>query len=109
MPFNYQTVQYRSLQGRSVVITGGASGIGEEMVKAFVAQGARVSLHRHRCRKGRGPGFGNRRFVPQVRRDRYPSPAGKPGPCRAEHHGIDVLVNNAGKDDRHDMAAGRAG
>ena len=44
MSFDYQTVHYRSLEGRSVVITGGASGIGEEMVKAFVAQGSRVSL-----------------------------------------------------------------
>ena len=44
MPFDYTTVRYRSLEGRSVVITGGASGIGEEMVKAFVAQGARVSF-----------------------------------------------------------------
>ena len=28
MAFDYMTVQYRSLQDRSVVITGGASGIG---------------------------------------------------------------------------------
>ena len=44
MAFDYTSVQYRSLGSRSVVITGGASGIGEEMVKAFVAQGARVSF-----------------------------------------------------------------
>ena len=44
MPFDYQTVLYRSLEKRSVVITGGASGLGEEMVKAFVAQGSRVSF-----------------------------------------------------------------
>ena len=44
MAFDYTTVQYRSLQDRSVVITGGASGIGEEIVRAFAAQGARVSF-----------------------------------------------------------------
>ena len=44
MAFDYMTVQYRSLQDRSVVITGGASGIGEEIVRAFAAQGARVSF-----------------------------------------------------------------
>ena len=44
MPFDDTSVQYRSLQNRSVVITGGASGIGEEMVRAFVAQGARDLL-----------------------------------------------------------------
>ena len=41
---DYTSVRYRSLENRSVVITGGASGIGEEMVKAFVAQGARVTF-----------------------------------------------------------------
>src|SRR5688572_13612732 len=44
MSFDYTSVQYRSLQSRSVVITGGASGIGEEIVRAFVTQGARVSF-----------------------------------------------------------------
>ena len=44
------------LQNRSVVITGGASGIGEEMVKAFVAQGARVSFIDIDAETGRGPG-----------------------------------------------------
>ena len=33
---------YPSLQGRVVLITGGASGIGEKLVEAFVAQGSRV-------------------------------------------------------------------
>ena len=42
---------------RSVVITGGASGIGEEIVKAFVAQGARVSFIDIDAEEGRGPGF----------------------------------------------------
>jgi NAD(P)-dependent dehydrogenase (short-subunit alcohol dehydrogenase family) len=78
MSFDYTSVQYRSLQNRSVVITGGASGIGEEMVKAFVAQGARVS------------------FI-DIAEDMGESLASDKG-------GIDILVNNAGKDDRHDMS-----
>ncbi|MEK1929997.1 MAG: SDR family NAD(P)-dependent oxidoreductase, partial [Pararhizobium sp.] len=40
----YDTVRYSSLEGRAVLITGGASGIGAEMVKAFAAQGAKVSF-----------------------------------------------------------------
>ena len=33
------------LEGRSVLVTGGNSGIGAATVKAFAAQGARVVLH----------------------------------------------------------------
>ena len=39
----YDSVRYASLAGRSVLITGGASGIGAEMVRAFASQGAIVS------------------------------------------------------------------
>jgi D-xylose 1-dehydrogenase len=35
---------YPSLRGRSVVVTGGASGIGECIVEAFASQGARVAF-----------------------------------------------------------------
>ena len=35
---------YPSLRGRSVVVTGGASGIGEYIVEAFARQGARVAF-----------------------------------------------------------------
>ncbi|MBV1704668.1 MAG: SDR family oxidoreductase [Hyphomicrobiales bacterium] len=43
-PPPYASVAYRSLAGRHVVVTGGASGIGAELVRAFVAQGACVSF-----------------------------------------------------------------
>ena len=33
---------YPSLRGKTVFITGGAQGIGAEIVRAFAAQGARV-------------------------------------------------------------------
>ncbi len=35
---------YPSLKGKSVIITGGASGVGSEIVQAFAAQGARVGF-----------------------------------------------------------------
>lgn len=37
-------VTYRSLKGQSVLITGGASGIGADMVRAFAEQGCRVGF-----------------------------------------------------------------
>ena len=39
-----QLARYPSLTGRGVVITGGATGIGEELVTQFVAQGAQVGF-----------------------------------------------------------------
>jgi NAD(P)-dependent dehydrogenase (short-subunit alcohol dehydrogenase family) len=38
------TARYASLLGRTVVVTGGASGIGAEIVKAFAKQGCRVAF-----------------------------------------------------------------
>jgi len=40
----YDSVRYASLAGRCVLITGGASGIGAEMVRAFASQGACVAF-----------------------------------------------------------------
>src|SRR5690606_1223130 len=44
LEMTYETVRYESLSGRHVVITGGASGIGAEMVHAFRAQGASIDF-----------------------------------------------------------------
>ena len=42
---NYsENVSYHSLKNKIVAITGGASGIGEELVRAYVNQGARVAF-----------------------------------------------------------------
>ncbi len=96
---DYQSVRYASLAGRGVLITGGASGIGAEMVKAFVAQGARVSfidIDDAEAAKSQGARYlhcdvtdiaGLRAAVAQVE---------AAGP-------IDVLINNAARDDRHAM------
>jgi NAD(P)-dependent dehydrogenase (short-subunit alcohol dehydrogenase family) len=104
MPFNYDSVRYSSLENRAVLITGGASGIGAEMVTAFTGQGAHVSFididagEGARVAAATGAAFHEcnitdtfalRRVIAEVEQARG---------------GIDVLVNNAGKDDRHAMS-----
>ena len=101
MPSPFDTVRYQSLADRTVLITGGASGIGEAFVRAFRAQGSKVAFLDIDAGKGgrvadeTGALFRScdvtdiaalRRTIAQV---------------EAERGGIDVLVNNAGKDDRH--------
>jgi D-xylose 1-dehydrogenase len=39
-----ETATYPDLAGRSVVVSGGASGIGAEIVRAFARQGSRVGF-----------------------------------------------------------------
>lgn len=104
MTFDYATVQYRSLENRSVVVNGGASGIGEEMVKAFVAQGSKVSFIDIARDAGEAlAGATDASFHPC---DVTDIPALRETLARIEDErgGVDVLVNNAGKDDRHDLA-----
>lgn len=104
-----QRASYPSLRGKVVVITGGASGIGEAMVRAFVAQDSHVvfldiqdevalSLARQMESTNRiGPVYyhcdltdiGGLRAVAGKILDRFES--------------VDVLVNSAGDDRRHSI------
>ena len=104
MTFDYATVQYRSLENRSVVITGGASGIGEEMVRAFVAQGSKVSFVD--IARDAGEALAAATGASFHPCDVTDIPALRDALARIEDErgGVDVLVNNAGKDDRHDLA-----
>jgi D-xylose 1-dehydrogenase len=100
---------YPSLRARHVFISGGSSGIGAGLVRAFAAQGARVSF----C--GTRAGGGDDLIAEAVA-------AGHPRPwygacdvrdaegyqaflaaAIARDGPIRVLVNNAGRDDRHTM------
>lgn len=97
----YASVRYASLEGRKVLVTGGASGIGAEMVAAFVAQGAHVAFLDNDLVGGEATatttGAG---FYPCDLTDIAALRATIAG-IQAEHGTIEVLVNNAGRDDRH--------
>jgi NAD(P)-dependent dehydrogenase (short-subunit alcohol dehydrogenase family) len=103
MPTSYDSVRYTSLQGRTVLVTGGASGIGAEMVTAFAAQGANVALIDIDADAGRKVAASTEAMFAAC--DITDIPALRSAIANVERAcgGIDVLVNNAGKDDRHAM------
>jgi NAD(P)-dependent dehydrogenase (short-subunit alcohol dehydrogenase family) len=99
------TVRYRSLEGRSVLITGGASGIGAAIVEAFAQQGARVSFLDVDAAAGHALAL--RTGVKFVECDLLDIAALRKSVAAVEaaQDGIGVLVNNAGKDDRQAFAS----
>ncbi len=100
----YHSVSYRSLEGRSVLITGGASGIGAALVEAFAAQKAKVAFLD--IDVAAGAALSERVGARFVECDLTDIAALRAAVARieAEQDGIDVLVNNAGKDDRQPLA-----
>jgi D-xylose 1-dehydrogenase len=101
--------RYTSLKGRVVFVSGGSSGIGAELVRAFAAQGSKVAF----C--GTKPD-GGKPLLDELVAAGHAAPwygacdvrdvaayqallarvASEVGPVR-------VLINNAGRDDRHKM------
>jgi NAD(P)-dependent dehydrogenase (short-subunit alcohol dehydrogenase family) len=97
---------YPSLKDRTVVITGGASGIGEAIVRHFVAQGSRVGFLDIDVAAAEKlvselPA-GQVTFENRDLRDVGAIRAGIDA-IRQRFGPITVLVNNAARDDRHDM------
>ncbi|WP_062119782.1 SDR family NAD(P)-dependent oxidoreductase [Aureimonas sp. AU40] len=98
---------YPSLRGRSVFVTGGASGIGAEIVGAFAEQEARVGFVDIDGAAGEALATRWREAGAEVRFERcdvtdieglrsgFASLAATLGPA-------EILVNNAALDDRHD-------
>ncbi len=103
----FQFARYPSLAGRSVLVSGGATGIGEAIVRAFAAQGAKVGFIDMLEREGTelaaelaGQGA-SIRFTPVDVTDIAALQAAI-GQMAAALGPITVLVNNAANDDRHD-------
>jgi len=99
----YDTVRYHSLEGRNVLITGGASGIGEAMVAAFRAQGAKVSFLDIDETAGKATVEATGAEFHACDLTDIPALRAAVAKVEAKHGAVDVLVNNAGKDDRHRM------
>ena len=102
--------RYPSLAGRTVLITGGATGIGATLVEQFAAQDARVGFLdidraaglalAERLRGATTPPL----FVPVDLTD-IPALQGAIGQVRAAFGPITVLLNNAANDRRHSVAS----
>jgi NAD(P)-dependent dehydrogenase (short-subunit alcohol dehydrogenase family) len=96
----YDSVRYASLQDRSVLITGGASGIGAEMVAAFASQGSRVSFLDIDEAAGRALAEQAKASFLACDVTDIAALRNAIAAVESSHSGIDVLINNAGKDDR---------
>ena len=96
--------QYPSLDGKNVLVTGGASGIGAEIVRAFAGQGARVGFLDldDEASAALAADLGDAvSFELCDLRDIDALRAGI-GALRDRLGPAQVLVNNAARDDRHD-------
>ncbi len=98
---------YPSLRDRVVLVTGGASGIGEKIVEAFARQGAKVVFLDIQDAEAE-------RVLAAIQASGWPAPTylrcdvtdiGALRQCAEStaslFGGIDILVNNAGNDTRH--------
>lgn len=100
---------YPSLQGRKVLITGGATGIGEAFVIGFAEQGVQVAFLDIQDQAAAD-------LCARISANGYPAPlyrhcdmtdleavrSSVAGVIDAMH-GLDILINNAGNDQRHSI------
>lgn len=109
---NKTFASYPSLMDRTVLISGGTTGIGADIVAQFVAQGAKVSFLGRNSDAAKKliaevVAEGSGRHVPLfLQCDVCDIPALQTAISRARDHfgPISVLVNNAANDQRHSIA-----
>lgn len=94
---------YPSLRGRTVMMTGGASGIGARIVAAFAAQGAKVGFLDIDEDGARAMSDAHDDVTHEIcdLRD-IPAMQAAFAALKSRIGPADVLVNNAARDDRHD-------
>ena len=98
--------KFSDLENKSVFITGGGSGIGAEITKAFIQQGAKVSFvqrsdSEHFCDKVEAE-FNSRPYF--IKCDITDLNALKKAVefANSINGNIEILINNAANDDRHE-------
>ncbi len=99
--------RYPSLTDRVVLVTGGATGIGESLVRNFAHQGSRVAFLDVQDEPGRAltealaaEGCPRPEYIPCDLTD-VPAVQGAVARVLATQGTVDVLVNNAANDHRH--------
>ncbi len=100
---------YPSLKGRLVVVTGGGSGIGAAFTEGFARQGARVvfldfSVEESKALEASLAGLSPAPIFHECDLRDLGAVKSLFDSIIATHGTIDVLVNNAARDDRHELA-----
>ena len=97
-------VRFNSLAGQGVIVTGGASGIGADIVRAFAQQGCRVGFVDRDAAAGQALAAGlPDTFFEAVDVSDVPELKAAIERLAAHTGGIDVLVNNVANDQRHSI------
>ena len=104
---NADFATYPSLAGKTVFVTGGASGIGADIVRAFHAQGAAVAFVDLQARAGEALSaeLGERSLFLACDLVDITALQAAIAAVRERLGPIGVLVNNAANDDRHEIDA----
>lgn len=100
---------YPSLEGRSVFVTGGSSGIGGDIVEAFARQGAKVAFTGRNAESAAkvvaaASAVGPTPLFLQSEASDVAALQAALAQAVAAHGDIYVLINNVANDQRHDLA-----
>jgi NAD(P)-dependent dehydrogenase (short-subunit alcohol dehydrogenase family) len=102
---------YEDLNGASVLITGGGSGIGAALTEGFAAQGAKVAFidiavgDSEKLVERLAPNVANKPLFLHADLRDLDALKKAAADAAAAHGPVTVLVNNAARDDRHEIEA----